>query len=146
MKLNAIAAAAAVLALGVAPALASAQTTAPISLIYSDAQPQIADASAYNTLGIAQVSFVNTSNVPATEVDFTLSSNGEPLATLRDVGTFAPNVTIEHTFANDRTARDQQLSIAQVKFADGTVWVNDAPLPLGQRAVHDWMSTDAGLQ
>jgi hypothetical protein len=145
MKRTTIAAAAVVLALGVAPALVAAQTTAPIALVASNAEPQIADASAYNTAGIAAVTFVNTSNVPATEVDFTLSSNGEALKTLRDVGTFSPNVTVSHTFANDQTARDQQLSVAEVKFADGTVWVNDAPLPQGQRAVHDWMSTDSDL-
>jgi hypothetical protein len=146
MKLTSIAAAAAVLALGVAPALASAQTTAPVALTASSAQPQILDGSGYNTTGIADVTFVNTSNVPATEVDFTLSSNGEPLATLRDVGTFSPNVSVSHTFANDQTARDEQLSIAEVKFADGTVWVNDAPLPLGQRAAHAWLSTPGDME
>jgi hypothetical protein len=145
MKLTTIAAAAAVLALGAAPALVAAQTTAPIAIVSSHAEPQIADASAYNTAGIAAVTFVNTSNVPVTEVDFTLSSNGQALKTLRDVGTFAPNVTVNHTFANDEPERDQQLSVAQVKFADGTVWVNDASLPAGQRAVHDWMSTDSDL-
>jgi len=146
MKLTTIAAAAAILALGVAPALAAAQTNAPIAIVSSDAQPQIADASGYNTNGIADVTFVNTTGVPVTEVDFTLSSNGEALTTLRDIGTFAPNVTINHTFANDETARDQQLSVAQVKFADGSVWVNNAPLPAGQRAVHSWMSNDSDLQ
>jgi hypothetical protein len=146
MNMKIIATAAAVLAAGITPALASAQTAAPVALVASAAEPQIADASAYNTIGSASVSFINTSNVPATEVDFTLSSNGEALTTLRDVGNFAPNVRVNHTFANDQVARDQQLSIAEVKFADGTVWHNDAPLPLGQLAVHPWMSTDPDLQ
>jgi hypothetical protein len=146
MTIKTIAAAAAVLAAGLVPALVSAQTTAPITIVASQAQPQISDTSAYNESGIAQVTFVNTGNVPATEVDFTLSSNGEALTTLRDIGTFAPNVTISHTFANDQIARDQQLSVSEVKFADGSVWVNDAPLPLGQRAAHAWMSNAADLQ
>jgi hypothetical protein len=144
MKLTNIAAAAAVLALGVAPALASAQTTAPVVLISSNAQPQIADASAYNTVGSAAVTFVNTKNVPATEVDFILSSNGHVLGTLRDVGTFAPNVSITKAFANDKTDRDQQISVGAVKFADGSVWVNDAPVPQGRIAEDPWLASGVG--
>jgi hypothetical protein len=124
---------------GTAPAFALAQTTAPVALVASHAEPQITDI-ARPEIGSAMVSFVNHSALPATEVDFTLSSNGEALATLTDTGSFAPGVTIDHTFATDRTERDLQLSIAKVTFADGSVWVNDAPLPAGQRAVHDWMS------
>jgi hypothetical protein len=121
------------------PAIALAQTTAPVSLIDSAAQPSIEDATRPEN-GSAMVTFVNHGSVPATQVDFTLSSNGEALTTLTDTGTFSPGVAISHTFATDRTERDLQLSIADVKFADGTEWVNDAPLPQGQRAVHDWMA------
>jgi len=139
MKLSSVAATAALLVAGSMGA-AVAQTAAPVTLISSQAQPQIADGSAYNQSGSATVSFVNTTPVPATEVDFTLSSNGETLDTFSDVGTFAPNVKIDRTFANDHTARDQQLSIREVKFADGTVWINDEPLPAGQRAVNPWLA------
>jgi hypothetical protein len=121
------------------PAVALAQTTAPVTIESSQAQPQITDATRPE-IGSAMVTFVNKNNVPATEVDFTLSSNGEALQTLTDTGTFAPGVAISHTFATDQTARDLQLSVAAVKFADGTTWKNDGPLPQGQRAVHAWMA------
>lgn len=121
------------------PVAALAHTPSPVTILESDAQPQIADANRPE-LGSAMVRFVNDATSTVVQVDFTLSSNGEALETFTDKGTFAPGVTINHTFATDQTARDLQVSVADVKFADGTEWVNDAPLPQGQRAVHDWMS------
>ena len=140
MNLKSVAATAAVL-LGATATAAFAQTTAPVTIVSSQALPQIADAGAPNQSGFAGVTFVNTNIVAATEVDFTLSSNGAPLATYRDTGTFAPNVRISHTFANDQTARDQQLSVARVTFADGSVWTSDNRLPEGQLASHSWLAT-----
>ena len=140
MNFKSVAATAAVL-LGASATAAFAQTNAPVTIVSSQAQPQIADAGENNQQGVAGVTFVNTNIVPATEVDFTLSSNGAPLATYRDIGSFAPNVRISHSFANDQTARDQQLSVARVTFADGSVWLSDNRLPAGQLASHSWLST-----
>jgi hypothetical protein len=122
------------------PAIALAQTTAPVAIVNSQAQPQIQDVGGGNSAGFADVTFVNHNNVPATEIDFTLSSNGTALETLTDKGTFSPGVAVSHSFTTAQTERDLQISVAEVKFADGTSWVNDGPLPQGQRAVHDWMS------
>ncbi len=117
----------------------AAQVTTPVTILQSMAQPQITDATRPEN-GFARVRFVNAATAPAVEVDFTLSSNGEALQTFADKGSFAPGAVVDHTFATDEVERDLQVSVAAVKFADGTVWMNTAPLPLGQRAVHDWMT------
>ncbi len=135
MNIKAIAAAAAVLAAGL-PAVANAQPTAPVSIVSQTIAPEVTDAAWYQQ-GFASYAFVNHSAVPATEVDLTLYGNGEPLATLRDVGMFSKGITIQRSIATEALARDQQLAVAEVKFADGSVWTNDeaAPHALRQTAV-----------
>jgi hypothetical protein len=138
MNINAIAAAA-VLAAGT-PVVAFAQTTAPVAIVSSTIVPQVADASRFQQ-GFVSYTFVNMANTPATEVDFALEGNGQT-TTLRDVGTFSKGVAIERGLAIAGEARDQQLSVAEVKFADGSVWTNDvvAPQPRRQAAITftDW--------
>jgi hypothetical protein len=131
MNLKAIAAAAAVLAAG-SPAVAFAQTTAPVSIVSSVAAPQIADASIFQQ-GFVRYAFVNNAAVPATEVDFTLQANGDALATYRDLGTFSKGVAIERFITTDASVRDLQLTVAAVKYADGTVWTNDSAAPQALR-------------
>jgi hypothetical protein len=131
MNLKAIAAAAAVLTVG-SSAVAFAQTTAPVTIVSSVAVPRVADASIFEQ-GFVRYAFVNNSAVAATEVDFTLQANGETLATYRDLGTFTKGVQIARFVATDATAPDQHLTLDAVKFADGTVWTNDAVAPQALR-------------
>ena len=127
MNLNAVAAAAAILVAG-APALASAQTTSPVAITGAQIVPQNIGAALYQQ-GEVRFSFVNNRNVPATEVDFTLSSAGQDLGTYYDYGTFSKGVNIDHFFVTDETAHNQQIKIASVKFADGTTWTNEPAAP-----------------
>jgi hypothetical protein len=122
MKLQAIAAAAALAA--VSPAIALAAGDAPVAIVSSHVQPASAG-SALPEPGSVQFSFVNQSRVPATEVDFAFTSYGEIVGTYRDVGSFAQGVTIDRSFGTDRTAPNEQVAVAAVKYADGSVWLND---------------------
>jgi hypothetical protein len=74
--------------------------------------------------GDVSVAFKNTAAVPATEVTFEFNVNGANADRFDDVGTFAPGVTINHTFLTEAGGSDWQLRIAKVTFADGTSWVN----------------------
>ena len=127
MNLKAVAAAAALLAAG-APAFASAQTTAPVSITGSQVQAENVGASRFEP-GAVSLSYVNHRDVPATEVNFTLSSHGQNLGTYTDYGTFSKGVAIDRYFTTDEAAADQQIDIASVKFADGTTWTNDEAVP-----------------
>jgi hypothetical protein len=136
MNIKAIAAAAALLAAGI-PAVALAQTTyAPVSIVSESIVPQVSGAELFQQ-GFVSYAFVNNAALPATEVDFALVGNGESLATLRDVGTFSQGVTIHRSIATEAGARDQKLTVAEVKFADGTVWTNDNVAPQARRQAAD---------
>jgi hypothetical protein len=142
MNINAIAAAAALLAAGI-PAVALAQTTsAPVSIVSETIVPQVAGAARFQQ-GFVSYAFVNHAAVPATEVDLALVGNGESLATLRNVGTFSTGIAIERSIATEAIARDQQLTIAEVKFADGTVWTNDDVAPHALRQAGDVSLVDS---
>ncbi len=74
--------------------------------------------------GRVALTFVNTSNVPATAVKFIVNT-GEQMQNIVDKGTFTSNVPIEHTFPIDRGTRASSTAtctIAEVDFADGSVW------------------------
>jgi hypothetical protein len=106
-------------------ALASAGTSSdPIAI--SDVQVQPADGGHGNGAGFVSVSFDNASSQTATEVVFELDVDGAYAEIFNDVGNFTPGTTIKHAFQTDSSASDQQLKVAEVKFADGSTWVNDA--------------------
>jgi hypothetical protein len=108
-----------------AVALASAGTTGdPIAI--SDTQVQPADGGHGNGAGFVSVAFNNTSNQVATEIVFELDVDGAYTDHFNDVGSFTPGTTIRHAFQTDSSEADQQLKVAEVKFADGSVWVNDS--------------------
>jgi hypothetical protein len=134
MNLKAIAAAAALLA--GSPAIASAADNAPIAIVNDHVQSASVGAE-LSVPGTVAFGFINESRVPATEVDFTFSSFGEIVGTYRDIGSFAQGVTVERAFDTERTAPNEQIAVAAVKYADGTSWTNDnASLPaLRQAAV-----------
>jgi len=72
------------------------------------------------------VTFHNTRNVAVTGVTFDVISNGATIGQITDTGTFAPGVTISHQYDTNSNAANQQLTVASVKFADGTTWVNSS--------------------
>ncbi len=71
-----------------------------------------------------RLSFVNTSNVPATMVRIRVSWKGmAPTQYLRDVGSFSPNVEIDHAFPAPRVmSNPPTCSLDSVKFTDGSIW------------------------
>jgi hypothetical protein len=112
-----------------APAIASAETTAPVAISSVQNTPALGYLNTYNP-GLLTVAFQNTSNVPATDVIFELDSNGKYLDQYDDAGSFAKGVSVTHSFNNWETAIDQRVAVAEVKFADGSVWINSAiPAP-----------------
>jgi hypothetical protein len=128
MKLQAVAAAAAVLVAG-APIVASAQTTAPVAIADTQIQPSYGVFNEFAYPGLVTVSFVNHRNVPATEIDLNLEANGEVVDSFHDVGSFANGVTVRHSFQTQATDLNQKLTVASVTYADGTTWTNDATAP-----------------
>jgi hypothetical protein len=117
----------AALLLAGAPAVALASdvpSSNPIAI--SDIQVQPADGGHGNGAGFVSVAFDNTSSQVATEVVFELDVDGAYTDHFNDVGNFTPGTTIRHAFQTDSSAADQQLKVAEVKFADGSVWVNDS--------------------
>jgi len=72
------------------------------------------------------VSFRNTSAVTATNVIFQLDENGTPDGQIDDAGSFAPGATIVHQLSADPRDANEHLSVVEVKFADGSVWLKDA--------------------
>lgn len=79
---------------------------------------------------VLRVSFVNTGNVPATDIQFALTGLKNQI--IDDTGKFAPNVVVNQQFYNAGTGGDD-VQIVGVRFADGTSWsANQAPAPLRQ--------------
>jgi len=134
MNLKAVAAVAAFAAIG-APAIAlaaAAPTGAPIEIVDSQVQPANVGADLYQQ-GEVRFAFVNRANVPATEVQFAVTSNGRPIGVYTDVGTFAPGVEIDKFFTTQELSRHQDITVAKVTFADGTTWSSDEATPAARR-------------
>jgi hypothetical protein len=105
-----------------APALASAQDTSPSPVVLNASVQPNRGWFGHYVPGAISATFTNTSNVAATDVVFELQSNGAFVNRISDVGTFAPGTTTRHQFSDVYTAPNQQLKVAAVHFADGTVW------------------------
>jgi hypothetical protein len=108
-----------------APMLASAQTTAALDPVVMSAQVQ-PDSGYMNDFepGVISVAFQNQNTVPATDVIFELTANGAYVNSFDEAGTFAPGATTHFSAPNLSDAPNQHLTIAEVKFADGSVWYN----------------------
>jgi hypothetical protein len=105
------------------PAIALADTANdPIVVNHENVAP----ASQLRGPGFVSVSFDNSSKTPVTEVVFELDVDGAYAGHFNDVGTFAPGVKIKHSYLTTSEAADQKLEVASVKFADGSVWVNES--------------------
>lgn len=73
------------------------------------------------------VAFTNDGHAAATSVTFALESHGVVVDRFNDVGSFAQGVRISHRFPTDAlNTGDEQLAVAKVTFADGTVWSDSA--------------------
>ncbi len=73
-----------------------------------------------------RVAFVNRTNTPATEVGFYVAYRGAT-EYVRDIGTFSPGVTIDHTYSEfvDYAflgSRPNSCRAVFARFADGSVW------------------------
>ena len=124
------------------PALASAQSivysTSPVSITTCSVNDEYAPELAFNQ-GVQrlissdiELNFINRNNVPATTVTIVVQ-DGRHTQSLIDKGTFAHDVPIEHFFtANNVGAHpNATCSVAEVDFADGTVW-HSASLNIAQ--------------
>jgi hypothetical protein len=78
------------------------------------------------------ITYKNVASVAATEVDFGLVARGSLVAVAKDVGSFAPDVSIDHEFVISREVFPLGTSfpycaVMRVKYADGSVWNNPNP-------------------
>jgi hypothetical protein len=89
---------------------------------------------ASSSSGIA-IEFVNESTQAATLVNFDVDSAGDQFV-IRDVGSFAPGVSIKHQYRNGAgqafilpafISPNVTCHVASVKFADGSVWHRGQP-------------------
>lgn len=82
--------------------------------------------------GFLAVTYTNQAKVAATEVDFGLVARGSLVALAKDVGSFAPGVSIDHEFVISREVFPLGTAlpicaVMRVKYADGSEWVNPSP-------------------
>jgi hypothetical protein len=95
----------------------------------------------------AEIAYTNASSQPATEVVFAVMSDGNVADMYDDVGTFSPGVLIDHTFPATETADASQVAVAQVTFADGSVWLNPdfatAPAVTGESTTTESTTTES---
>jgi hypothetical protein len=115
---------AAALLFGTAPALAAGgMQPGPVAL--DDVQFNQTYTPDFTTdPGTATVAFTNTASVPATEVVFAVTSNGNPVDIFDTTGTFSPGVRVSKNFASNITAPDRDVVVLGVTYADGSVWTN----------------------
>ena len=78
------------------------------------------------------ISYRNQASVAATEIGFGLVSQGSLIAVAKDLGTFSPNVAIDHEFVVSSEifplkTPQPTCVVLWVKYADGTMWVNSSP-------------------
>lgn len=119
----------------VTPSMASADTIvglanttkSPVSVAVSEnidfVRPLLEDA-AYG-LETERISFINHATLPATEVDFRVTRDGQTRF-VRDLGTFSPGVTIRRTTSAYEGApylsNPASWDVISVRYADGTTW------------------------
>jgi hypothetical protein len=77
--------------------------------------------------GNVRVSFRNDGAVVANAVIFDVLDDGAYAGHIVDVGTFSKGVTITHEFHWVDAHEGESLQIAQVRYADGTIWGADGP-------------------
>jgi hypothetical protein len=91
-------------------------TSGPIKIVANDA-----DGSLVNGLNVMHIRFENSGDKAATEVEFQVNTFGAPVATIEDVGTFAKDAVVDHSFVNVGDS-DSSVAVVGVKYADGSEW------------------------
>jgi len=131
-----------------APALASAadSQSGPIQIDNVQFQSQSLAAHQASPPASMTVAFTNNGPTAASDVQFALESNeGYILKYINDVGSFAPGVRIKHDYADNEFADNgQQVAVAKVTFADGTVWTNPE-IPAQASSIVDHSGSNEGL-
>ncbi len=89
-------------------------------------QPDIVGNGEMTRPGAINLRFRNTRNIEATDVLFEMYGDGVHLDSIRSTGKFSPGVTINRTFSDQSGAVNQTVTVAQVSFADGSVWLSAA--------------------
>lgn len=116
-----------------AAGLASASEPCPVTL----RSVQITPTNTFQyqpDIGFVNVAYTNDRDVTATDVVFTLYADGLTVSSFEDKGTFATGAVIKRRFIDHSDALDQQISVAEVKYADGTVWTNAVPFEARRQA------------
>jgi hypothetical protein len=90
------------------------------------------DGSLLNGPNVIQIRFVNRGDEAATDVEFQVNSDGAPVATIDDVGNFAKDAVVNHSFANVG-GPDSTVSVVGVKYADGSEWSANGQQPFVSR-------------
>lgn len=122
--------AASVLSLG-APVLAQTQTLSsdPVAIENVNYTAGTTDTKPPSDI---QVAFENTAASPAREVTFEVDDATGQSVDVRDVGTFAPNVTIRHDYQVSNSLKfGLTAHVVHVQLADGSTW--DEPTPQERR-------------
>ncbi len=78
------------------------------------------------------ITYKNTAQVAATEIDFGLVARSSLVAVAKDVGTFSTGAVIDHEFSISRQVLPlgtafPYCAVLRVKYADGRVWTNPNP-------------------
>jgi hypothetical protein len=111
----------------VAGAFAADLHTDPIQIDHVQITCESLSADDASRLPIAtQISFTNEYSASASDVVFLLESNGYVVDRFDDVGSFAPGVTVRHTFPESQPGGDFNVVVAAASFDDGTKWQNSA--------------------
>ena len=105
------------------PAIAFADTNAPVTVSASRVTPVDLDNGSGS--GSVAVKFTNNSNLTATEVVFALDNGGTQFDTFYAEGSFAPGVAIAQTFDTVDDINTGMVKVEEVRFADGSVWAAD---------------------
>jgi hypothetical protein len=118
MTAKAAAAIAAIVLIAGAPSITFAAQVTPDPIVVSHIEST--NAPEGTGPGFLSLSFENTTKVTATEITFEVSSTTN-FRRIRDIGMFAPGVSIMHSFLGF-SSPGQMVRVAEVRFADGSVW------------------------
>jgi hypothetical protein len=129
MTIKAAAAIAAIVLIAGAPAITLAAESTPDPIVVSHIDST--NVPEGTGPGFLSLSFENTSKQTVTEVTFEVSGD-RSFRRIRDVGTFAPGVSIMHSYLG-YSGPDEMVRVAQVEFADGSVWADGQTSAPGSR-------------
>jgi hypothetical protein len=112
--------------LAVAPQIAHAATSAATSVDLRSVQLTPDMMSDYGEPGVVRLAFDDAGPVAADEIVFqVVDPDGAIVTQFADKGSFAPGVTIVHTFDVGDVQSNDSVQVAEVKYADGSVWKAD---------------------